>query len=215
MSLSHSPSIVRNGLVLYLDAANKKSYPGTGNTWIDLSGNGNNGTLTNGPAYSATNGGSIVFDGTNDLVSLTLTLTLGQPLTVMGWLNSTESSTIYRNFFENSNATTPMIWWQSQGKIEFDTGANYTTTAVYRNEWVHVSLSKPSGTSVPSYYVNGTLVGTGTTLYSVPASTLVLFNRAAAQTWKGSSSNIQVYNRALTAIEVNQNFNALRGRYGI
>ena len=57
-----------NGLVLALDAANTKSYPGSGTTWTDLSGRGNTGTLTNGPTYSSANGGSIVFDGTNDYV---------------------------------------------------------------------------------------------------------------------------------------------------
>ncbi len=68
MSLLHSPKIVTNGLVLCLDAASRKSYPGTGNVWRDLSGNGNNGTLTNGPTFSSANGGSIVFDGIYDPV---------------------------------------------------------------------------------------------------------------------------------------------------
>ena len=62
----YGPKIVTSGLVLCLDAANKRSYPGTGTTWTDLSGNSNNGTLTNGPTFSAGNQGSIVFDGTND-----------------------------------------------------------------------------------------------------------------------------------------------------
>ena len=72
MSLSRGPKIVTNGLVLYLDAANKKSYPGSGTTWTDLSGNNNTGTLTNGPTFDSNNGGSIVFDGTNDYVSNTM-----------------------------------------------------------------------------------------------------------------------------------------------
>lgn len=70
MALNHSPKIVTNGLVLYLDAANQKSYPGSGTTWTDLSGNGNTGTLTNGPTFSANNNGGIVFDGANDYVSI-------------------------------------------------------------------------------------------------------------------------------------------------
>ena len=65
----NSPPIVTDGLVLYLDAANTKSYPTTGTTWNDLLGT-NNGTLTNGPTFSSDNGGSIVFDGTNDYVSM-------------------------------------------------------------------------------------------------------------------------------------------------
>ncbi len=70
MSLSRGPKTITNGLVLYLDAANKKSYPGSGTTWTDLSGNVYNGTLTNGPTFSAANMGSIVFDGTNDNIQL-------------------------------------------------------------------------------------------------------------------------------------------------
>jgi hypothetical protein len=63
------PNIVTDGLVLYLDAANQKSYPGTGTTWNDLSGNGNNGTLVNGPTFNSDNNGSIVFDGVDDYVN--------------------------------------------------------------------------------------------------------------------------------------------------
>ena len=70
MGFYRGPKIVTNGLVLYLDAANKKSYPGTGTTWTDLSGLGNNGTLTNGPTFNSANGGSIVFDGVDDYVSV-------------------------------------------------------------------------------------------------------------------------------------------------
>ena len=70
MALSHSPLIVTDGLVLCLDAANKKSYSGSGTTWTDRSGNGNNGTLVNGPTFDSGNGGSIDFDGVDDNVNL-------------------------------------------------------------------------------------------------------------------------------------------------
>ena len=66
MALSHSPSIITQNLVLCLDAGNSKSYPGSGTTWTDLSGNGNNGTLRNSPTYSVDNLGKIVFDGVDD-----------------------------------------------------------------------------------------------------------------------------------------------------
>lgn len=65
------PPIVTNGLVLHLDAGDTASYPVTGTTWTDLSGNGNNGTLVNGVGYNSANGGSLVFDGVNDRVSTT------------------------------------------------------------------------------------------------------------------------------------------------
>ena len=69
MGLAHSPRIVTDGLVLCLDAGNTKSYPGSGTTWTDLSGNGNTGTLTNGVGYSGDNLGSLSFDGVNDFTS--------------------------------------------------------------------------------------------------------------------------------------------------
>ena len=71
MAIKHSPRIVTDGLVLYLDAANTKSYPGSGTTWTDISGKSNNGTLTNGPTFDSGNKGTIVFDGSNDYVSET------------------------------------------------------------------------------------------------------------------------------------------------
>jgi hypothetical protein len=70
MAFIHSPKIVTSGLVLCLDAANKLSYPGTGTSWYDLSGNANTGTLTNGPTFSVANMGSIVFDGVDDYVNI-------------------------------------------------------------------------------------------------------------------------------------------------
>jgi hypothetical protein len=213
MAIAYNAKIVTSGLVLALDAANAKSYPGSGTAWTDLSGRGNSGTLTNGPTYSSANSGSIVFDGTNDYITTSFATTSGQAVTYCGWLYSTETIATYKNFVDSASAN-PMIWWNTAGRIEFDTGANFTTAAVYRNQWVYVALSKPSGSSSASYYVNGVLVGTGTA-YTTPATTPTWFNRAGAQTWKGNCSNIQVYNRTLFAEEVLQNFNALRGRYGI
>jgi hypothetical protein len=70
MSTKYSPQIVTSGLVLCLDAANKVSYPSTGTAWYDLSGNANTSTLINGPTFSGMNSGVIVFDGTDDYVSM-------------------------------------------------------------------------------------------------------------------------------------------------
>ena len=198
MAISYNPRTITDGLVLCLDAANSKSYPGSGTTWTDLSGNGNNGTLVNGPTYSSSNGGSLVFDGTNDYITSSFATTSGQAVTYSGWLYSTETVT-YRNFVDS--AARPMIWWNNSGQIEFD-ATFYTTTAVYRNQWVYVALSKPSGSSSAS-------------AYTTPALTPTWFNRAGGQTWRGNASNVQAYNRVLTAAEVQQNFNATRSRFGI
>jgi hypothetical protein len=212
MSVYAGPEIVNDGLVLHLDAANAKSYPGSGTTWNDLSGNSNNGTLVNTPTFETTNGGRFLFNGTNQYATSSFATTAGQAISYMGWLYSTETTASYRNFID-SVAARPMIWWNTLGQIEFD-AQYFTTTAVYRNQWVQVSISKPAGSSSASYYVNGSLVGTGTA-YSTTAVTPTLFNRAAAQTWLGYCSNYQAYNRALSAAEVQQNFNAIRGRFNI
>jgi len=205
--------IVKNGLVLHLDAAQPSSYPGSGTTWTDLSGNGNNGTLTNTPTYSSANGGTLVFNGTNQYVSTTFAITAGQAVTYAGWVYDTETvDGTYRNFVD-SVLVRPMIWWNTSGRIEFDAN-DFTTSAIYRNQWVYVALSKPSGSSSPSYYVNGVLVGTGS-VYSTPAVTPTWLNRGASNTWKGNCSIIQAYNRAITAAEVTQNYNALKSRYGL
>ena len=214
MAIAYNTSIVRSGLVLHLDAANRKSYPGTGTAWNDLSGNGNNGTLVNTPTYETINNGRFLFDGVNEYTTSSFATTSGQAVTYSGWLYSTETTSTYRNFVDSASGN-PMIWWNTTGQIEFDTGSNYTTSAVYRNQWVYVALSKPSGSSVASYYVNGVLAGTSVSAYTTPAATPAWFNRTALQTWKGYCSTIQTYNRALTAVEISQNFNALRGRYGI
>jgi hypothetical protein len=186
------------------------SYYG-GSVYRDLVGS-NNGTLVNYPTYSGSNSGSLVFDGTNDYITSSFATTSGQAVTYCGWLYSTETTAIYRNFVDSVPAR-PMIWWNTSGQIEFD-ASFYTTPAVYRNQWVYVALSKPSGSSSASYYVNGVLVGSGTA-YTTPAVTPTWFNRAAGQTWRGNCSVIQAYNRALSAQEIQQNFNATRSRFGI
>ena len=215
MALIHGaqePLGVRDGLVLYLDAANARSYPRTGNTWFDRSGNGNNGTLTNTPTYSSTNGGSLVFDGTNQYVNITSASIQNQAVTYAGWVYSTETTATYKNFID-TRTSRPMIWWNNSGRIEFD-ASDFTTSSIYRNQWVYVVLSKPSGSSSPSYYVNGVLVGTGS-VYSTPAVTPTWLNRGVSNTWKGNCSIIQAYNRALSAAEIQQNFNATKSRFGL
>jgi hypothetical protein len=94
LALSHSPQISLNGLVLCLDAANSKSYPGSGTTWTDLSGRGNNGTLVNGVGYNSGNLGSLVFDETNDFVNCgnSTTLNMSTETTLIHWLKFTGST---------------------------------------------------------------------------------------------------------------------------
>ena len=193
-----------------------RSYPSTTvsdqTTVVGVATTSNNAQLVNAPTYSSANGGYFVFNGTNQYVTSSFNTTSGQAVTYAGWLYSTETTATYRNFVD-SLTVNPMIWWNTSGQIEFD-AALYTTPAVYRNQWVYVALSKPSGSSSPSYYVNGVLVGSGSA-YTTPAVPPTWFNRAGAQTWKGNASNVQAYNRALSAAEILQNYNALKHRFGL
>jgi len=99
MGVSYNPKIVKDGLVLYLDAGNTKSYPGSGTTWTDLSGNGNNGTL-NGPSYNSNLLGTFVLDGVDDYATLpTITLT---NFTIQIWCKITGSNlNMITNFSSN------------------------------------------------------------------------------------------------------------------
>jgi hypothetical protein len=189
-----------------------QNTPRSSNIITDISGRGNNGTLLNGPIFVKDNLGVLSFDGVNDYITSSFATVSGQAVTYAGWLYSTETTATYRNFVD-SLTFRPMIWWNTLGQIEFD-AAFYTTTTVYRNQWVYVALSKPSGSSAASYYVNGSLVGTGSA-YTTPALTPTWFNRAAAQTWKGNAAQVSVYNRALTAQEIQQNYIATKSRFGL
>ncbi len=98
MATRYNSQVVKDGLVVCLDAGNPKSYPGTGNTWYDLTINGNNGTLTNGPTFSSINGGGIVFDGINDYVSVGNLGSFYAQGTISYWMYSTAVEN-YRNPF--------------------------------------------------------------------------------------------------------------------
>ena len=103
-------NIVTNGLVLNLDAANPRSYPQPydGTTWADLSGNGNNGTLTNGPTFNAVNGGSIVFDGVDDFIQCTGSLTVTSA-TFVSWIKRNGNQVTYTGIlFSRGTNTTGM-----------------------------------------------------------------------------------------------------------
>ena len=153
MGFHRGPKIVTNGLVLYLDAANKKSYPGTGTAWSDLSGLGNTGTLTNGPTFNSGNGGSIVFDGVNDYASLPYTslLNLGNQLTICGFvkLNSisgtnsifasvdvqTGTFTEGYNFYFNNSS----VYGLNANTLRFQFGKSTWSWNVYASNGITIS----------------------------------------------------------------------------
>lgn len=214
------PNIITNGLVLSLDAANSKSYTSGSTTWFDKSGYGNNGTLTNGPGYSSANGGSIVFDGVNDYVTGSLPTLTNWSMCL--WYMSTDiTSKLVFYPFAGSNGANGLGFGgtfsaQTNNKWFFFDGINTfsdTSTAVTTNTLYNLVVTKASTTY--NLYTNGafSVGGTGS---NITYTQFTLGMRGDAQWYaKGSIYNAQVYNRALTASEVLQNYNATKSRFGL
>jgi hypothetical protein len=236
MSFVHSPKIVTDGLVLALDAGNAKSYTSGSTTWYDKSGNANNGTLINGPTFSSANGGSIVFDGVDDFVNCGNSTSLNSSnITFSIWIKRTASwifagSCLFwakqnGNYMSNGFYIEPF----TSGRDYLDVitngaGSNYfgdtisTSTRFPLNTWVNFAFTLVGNT--PKMYFNG--ISTTISIGGTPAITstsdtkYILSNSPSYGNFTpGIVSNTQIYNRALSAAEINQNFNALRGRYGI
>ena len=210
--------LVTDGLVLNLDAGDPRSYPSSGTTWTDLSGNGNNGTL-NGPTYSNADGGALVFDGTDDYVTGTLPLITGE-VTIEAWVK----------FDGVTNRQT--IFTQGQDAVSFSCGLVVSNSnIIFRNtfsdhtfsspstlvsgQWYHLVIS--SSTILTSGYVNG--ISNGTTSNIVSTNNIQTFKIGqrpgiSTESLDGNISIVRVYNRALSAAEVAQNYDALRVRYG-
>jgi hypothetical protein len=218
VGLGHSPSIVLNGLVLALDAGNTKSYPGSGTTWTDLTGLGNTGTLTNGPTYSSANGGSIVFDGTDDYVTVPNTSLIHRTSnwSYSCWVNFNGTPSL-GTIFENGS-------WTSCLLIRFET--NGITIYSMSSFWGKFNLSPTlgiwykldfirNGNSI-DFYLNGVYSQSLSFTADIqPSSNLFIgmSQHAAGQCFNGKIAQASIYNRALSAAEISQNFNALKSRY--
>jgi hypothetical protein len=226
MGVAYNPRIVTNGLVLALDAGNAKSYPGSGTTWTDLSGSTVVGTLINGVTYNANNGGTMVFDGQNDYITTNT-------------IASTTSNTAFsiEVIFKSSNNTNNpiMLCPQNNGIDHFlriysnnNFGFQLTTSADVGNR-----AYSASGFDLNTYYhavcvkdENNIYIYKNGSLATTAADTLgtgnwgnttwAIGNRGNDTFWfTGEIPVIKFYNKVLTAAEVKQNFNAMRGRYGI
>jgi hypothetical protein len=221
MATSYSPKVVTDGLVLFLDAGNRDSYPGTGTTWTDLSRNNNTGTLSGGPTFSSANGGSIVFDGINDYTQTAYTAQLNN-FTICSWFKSNYSSGYARiadkkydtGFWFGSN-NNPTLWG---GGVKQN--SNYNAITLSDFQW-HFLVMVRSETSLTVYgdgisNRNTTVCGAG----SVDTTALSLggtINDGSGQRdwFTGNIAQVLLYNRALAATEVLQNYNATKGRYGL
>ena len=232
------PTIVTNGLILNLDAGNASSYPGTGTTWTDLSGQNNNGTLVTGPGnpgptWSSTNGGTFSFDGVNDYVSNTTTSMLSNiPNFSMNiWFKITNTSlnnTIF-SFGTGENYSNDILLGV-YGNVLFAQvnngadGSAYTTFT--STSWVNVHVVYDGTLSGNSnrlkLYLNGVLLNL-TYSYTVPSRTGTTSRYGIGAYSTGNFNNFllgnigasSVYNISLSASEVTQNFNVTKTRFGL
>lgn len=222
MGIAYNTSIVRNGLVLHLDAANPKSYPGTGTAWNDLSGRANNGTLTNGPTYNSANNGSIVFDGVNDyaIISSFGSYSSYTFMFFCKWV----AATTYDRIFGSDNFGTYTILNPSNVGFHYNPlGGSPPSVTLSSNvnvgygNWCQVAVTVNLVTSSVIIYINGVARNNWSTL---PSTNLAGNLFLGAQNTGGVLANSQIgnfflYDRSLSAPEIQQNFEALRGRYGI
>jgi hypothetical protein len=219
MSFVHSPKIVTDGLVLSLDAGNVKSYPGSGTVWADKSGFNNNGTLTNGPTFNSANGGSIVFDGVDDISIHPSTLYVDN-FTLSAWVYKT-SSGIQTIIAKGNLSFVLNFYLRIAGNSGFyGTNASFSEILIpdlVLNVWNNTVLTYDK-TSL-KYYLNGVFINqnnaTNTPSSTTSNTTVGRLGDFNGQYWTGRIATTQIYNRALSAQEVSQNFNALRGRFGI
>lgn len=215
--------LITNGLVLNLDAGSADSYPGSGTTWTDLSGNGNNGTLVNGPTYSATNGGVLSFNGTNNYVNVTDSASFNtKPLTVCAWVRPASFSnyqSILAKQRSGDNFEQIGLLVDSTGNVAFQSGASGTSLKgpLSLNTWAHICGSS-NGTTV-TIYINGQALGTGGDDSTYGATKPFRIGNTQwggdARYFNGFISIILIYNRALSPSEVNQDYNALKSRYSL
>jgi hypothetical protein len=216
--------MITNGLIVALDAANVRSYPGSGTSWYDLSGTGNTGALTNGPTYNSGNLGYFSFDGSNDYVNMgSLNLQQNWTLETVCYMNNNSSFSIFgQGGFATSQGLHILYESGSRGMIygmysnDNDYQNNYRPTT---GQWYHWVFTYNHSSYAKQFYAN-------TVLQTAPASVQNQyqgsgqFNVGAIYSSASLPSNgrfavVRMYNRVLTSAEISQNFNSIRDRFGI
>ena len=212
-SAAATPSIILDGLKLYLDAGKTTSYAGTGTVWTDLSGNGNNGTITSGVTYSSANGGSLVFNGGHVFSNYIVT----SASTVTVWFN--QFSLLSRGLLETTDggvgSGSPNLYITvNAGDLRtyaYSASSQYSSISSYlANTWYCITVTRTPTSETT--YLNGVVKLSNKSLAWVSNSRLNI-GIGFAGSFNGNISNVQVYNRALSAAEVLQNYNALATRF--
>jgi Tfp pilus assembly protein PilV len=228
--------IVTNGLALNLDAGSNASYPDGGPTWNDLTNNGNNGTLSaTGVTYSSSNSGILTFNGSSGNVNSgnSGSLDINGPITLDGWVKVSSTAAVQAILLKssaggnlgltsyglsiNAGGAISNVLYSSSIATNFITGSSYITAG----NWYNIVSTWDGSTTTANnvkIYVNGAQVQSFSktdTLNSNWQTLSIGSQQAAGNFLNGSIGAVKIYNRALTDNEITQNFNAIRGRYGL
>lgn len=217
--------IVRDGLVLWLEASHPDSYPGSGTAWSDLSDSGNNGTLVDGVVFSSANRGTFVFNGSSGyLVPENPFAIWNKSFTISQWVYFVDdtrgilvgdflTNNAINTAFEKHTSRRLRLYWDASPDIF--TGNN----AIDLNVWQYVTVVRDKNTSQVRFYNNDSLVHTYNGALSDKTATVPhrigADGRTGTTVVDGEIASTQIYEKSLTQEEIAQNFNALRGRYGI
>ena len=240
MACHGGPDIVEDNLVLYLDAANTKSYPGSGTDWYDLTGNKFHMDLVNGPTFSTVSGAKCFsLDGSNDKgvcdgsvtgsVSATVTnLGLGgtQPKTVVCWANVGSTGSTSGGLFDlgDHGTTGEMYCLRRAGttawRAQFWSTPDYDFTYDGTSKWTMFSQVYGTDKIGKTYGNNGILLGEDSGSFDLTTAgttpfTMGIYEASSTYYFGGSIAMYMVYDRGLTVAEIKQNYNALKGRYGL
>ena len=232
MAVTYNPSIVTDGLVLCLDAANKRSYPGADTAWTNLAGI-NNGTLTNGPTFDAANAGGIVLDSSNDYIDLGTPSELNQvqvPITIILWAKLTVAWSSQRTLWGVYKGTSNN---ELYSLLRVDGGYIRYFASKATNTWQFQTSSLAPSADVWNFYalrVSGSIASPSVKVFLNESSESLSFSalnstvasdvnfrigaaEAGGGSWGGPISTVLWYNVALSDDQIRQNYNATKGRY--
>ena len=215
MATNYNPSIVTDGLVMCCDAANSKSYPGSGTTFIDVSGNGNHGTLNNSPTHDTEAGGCFEFDANTERIVIPIDLQNNQ-FTVFGFARYTTSSGNGRVISSYQNNW--LMGWYSNNTSYYYAGNAWILTGNGGNttDWICFAATGDTTADNWKFYRNGIKIADNSNGGNGPDGiTLGGWGAGTNEASNCKVAYVNAYRRVLTDAEVRQNYNALKGRFGL
>jgi hypothetical protein len=223
MSVQGGPDIVTDGLIMHLDAANNRSYPGSGTLWGDLSGNGNLMGIETGTTFNSANGGNFILNGINARLAAGYSNSINSTtnfVSISSWFkfNALPSSEVAIIDRANSwrlgfvpGAARCLV--KTLGGIDGWTGANDFAYSFLTNTWYHITMTYDG--SNMRIYLNSELTKTATVTGTIKTDTSYTFMGFVSSPMNGNIATCLVYNTALSTKEIRQNYHATKGRYGL